>query len=311
MGNVTRKIYFFQIEWVKENGEKIQKDLNFIDSIMDSILGTYSRKILDVGDDVIFIEKCGTASNSSLWKMEKIRKDDLSLKFDEQQLKEEPLNLGPHEGLAEPSHFVIFAGKIMGAEYNHHGARWINSKLARIINDYLSQNPVGGIVRVEIKPIFKRELYKVLDRLVEIRGITIKIATNYAKLLINEDPESFGKMFSAAELIDGVWLTLSFTIGSRKHIEKSKFEKIMESIRKLLGRSEAAENLKIMEIRGKLEGSDSVERLNLLEEMLVSEKRVARLDERSRAADSKSMFKEIIDSYHGFQDELREYVRGY
>ena len=126
--------------------------------------------------------------------------------------------------------------------------------------------------------------------------------------MINEDPESFGKMFSAAELIDGVWLTLSFTIGSRKHIEKSKFEKIIESIKKLLGRSEAAENLKIMEIRGKLEGSDSIERLNLLEEMLVSERRVAKLDERSRAVDPNSMFREIIDSYRGFQDELKEYI---
>lgn len=302
MGEVNRKIHFFQVEWVKENGERIQKDLNFIDSVLNSCSG----RIIDFVGDRLFIQGYSSGNNRSFWRLEKIRKE-LPLKFDELQLKEEPLNLQDHEGLAEPSHFVIFDGKIIGAEYNHHGVRWINSKLVKIINNYLSENHTD-IVRVEIKPIFRKELYNLLERFVEIRGITIKIATNYAKLLAKED-ESFGKMFSAAELIDGIWLTLSFTIGSRKHVEISRFNKIIETIKKLLRHSEATENLKIMEIKGRLEDEGSIERINLLEEMLVSEKRVAKLDERSRAVDPESMFREIVDSYYAFRDELEEFVK--
>jgi len=306
---VSRKIHFFQVEWVKENGERLQKDLAFI----ESILGIYSNRLLELGDgDRLVIQKYSetglSSKNTGLWRLEKIRKEDLPLKFDESQLKDEPLDLEDYEGLAEPSHFVIFDGKVIGAEYNYYGARWVNSKLVKIINEYLSENP-SDVVRVEIKPIFRKELYKLLDKMVEIRGITIKIATNYAKLLSKEDPESFGKMFSAAELIDGVWLTLSFTIGSRKCIEISRFNKIVESIRKLLGRPEAAENLKIMQIKGRIEDTDSIETFNLLEEMLVSEKRVAKLDERSRAVNPESMFKEIIESYNTFRDELKEFVK--
>lgn len=305
MGEVNRKIHFFQVEWVKENGETVQKDLNFVDSILNSC----SNRVIEFGRDRLVIQKYRESSNNrSLWRLEKIRKDDLPLKFDESQLKDGPLDLKDYEGLAEPSHFVIFDGKIIGAEYNYYGARWINSKLVKIINDYLSQNP-SDVVRVEINPVFRRDLYKLLEKFVEIRGITIKIATNYAKLLSREDPESFGKMFSAAELIDGVWLTMSFTIGSRRHVERSRFNRIVEAIKKLLERPEAAENLKIMQVKGRIEGVESIETLNLLEEMLVSEKRVAKLDERSRAVNPESMFREIIESYYTFEDELREYVR--
>ncbi|ASJ11263.1 hypothetical protein A3L12_08130 [Thermococcus sp. P6] len=304
VNDVSRKIHFFQVEWVKGNGERIQKDLKFIESILNS----YSNQIIKLYNDELFIRRHGVKNNRSFWRLEKIRKDELPLKFNELHLKEDPLNLQEHEGLAEPSHFVIFDGKIIGAEYNHYGVRWVNSKLVRIINDYLSNNSTD-VVRVEIKPIFRKELYNLLERFIEIRGITIKIATNYARLLAKEDPESFGKMFSAAELIDGVWLSLGVTIGSRKHVEISKFDRIKESIKRLLRHPEATENLRAINIRGRLEGEESIEEFNLLEEMLVSEKRVAKLDERSRAVNPESMFNAIVDSYYAFENELKEYIK--
>ena len=310
MGEVLRKIHFYQIVWVKNNGDKVQKNAQFIQNILSSISG---QLIQQNSDELLYLEpyQHTTLSGSlrQLYRISKIRKSDLPLGFDINKKNVFPLDLKDYQGLFEPSHFVIFNGKIIGAEYNHYGVKWVHSKLAWLINDYLRNNPQIGIKRVEIKPILKKEVYDLIEKFIEIKGIRISVATNYAKLLKQEDPKSFEQMFSAAELVDDMWLHLSFTLGKGKRYgDPSKFEKLLKSIKKILSREDSKNNVNVLEIRGKLEGSNTIESINVLEELMLTEKKVPKLDDRTRAVNPNSMYREIIDSYLALKEELEEFM---
>jgi len=310
VGEVKRKIHFYQIVWVKNNGDKIQKNAQFIRDILSHISG---QLIQQNGDELLYLESYSQKNllnfTRQLYRISKIRKSDLPLGFDINRKNTFPLDLKDYQGLFEPSHFVIFDGKIIGAEYNHYGVKWVHSKLAWLINDYLRNNPQIGIKRVEIKPIIKKEIYDLIEKFIEIKGIRISVATNYAKLLKEEDPLSFGQMFSAAELVEDMWLHLSFTLGKgKKYGDPSKFEKLLKSIKKILSREDSKNKVNVLEIRGKLEGSDTIESINILEELMLTEKRIPKLDDRTRAVNPNSMYREIIDSYLALKNELEEFM---
>ena len=310
MGEVKRKIHFYQIVWVKNNGDKIQKNAQFIRDILSHISG---QLIQQNGDELLYLESYSQKNllnfTRQLYRISKIRKSDLPLGFDINRKNTFPLDLKDYQGLFEPSHFVIFDGKIIGAEYNHYGVKWVHSKLAWLINDYLRNNPQIGIKRVEIKPILKKEIYDLIEKFIEIKGIRISVATNYAKLLKEEDPLSFGQMFSAAELVEDMWLHLSFTLGKgKKYGDPSKFEKLLKSIKKILSREDSKNKVNVLEIRGKLDGSDTIESINILEELMLTEKRIPKLDDRTRAVNPNSMYREIIDSYLALKNELEEFM---
>ena len=310
MGEVIRKIHFYQIVWVKNNSEKVQKSVQFIHNILSKISGQLIQRN---DDEFIYLEPYNQATlsnfNMKLYRISKIRKSDLPLGFDINRKDVFPLDLKDYQGLFEPSHFVIFDGKIIGAEYNHYGVKWVHSKLVWLINEHLRQNPYGDIKRVEIKPILKKEVYDLINKFIEIKSIRISVATNYAKLLKKEDPQSFEQMFSAAELVDDMWLHLSFTLGKgKKYGDPKKFERILKPIKKILSRDDSKNNVNVMEIRGKLEESDAIEKINVLEELMLTEKRIPKLDDRTRAVNPDSMYREIIDSYLALKDELEEFM---
>jgi len=310
MSEILRKIHFYQVMWVKNNGDKVQKNAQFIHSVLSDISG---QLIQQNGNELLYLESYPQTTLSKparqLYRISKIRKSDLPLGFDINKKDVFPLDLKDYQGLFDPSHFVIFDGKIIGAEYNHYGIKWVHSKLVWLINEYLRNNPQIGLKRVEIKPILKKEVYDLIEKFIEIKGIRISVATNYAKLLKQEDPQSFEQMFSAAELVDDMWLHLSFTLGKgRRYGDPSKFEKLLKSIKKILSRKDSKSNINVLDIRGKLEGSDSIESINVLEELMLTEKRIPKLDDRTKAVNPDSMYREIIDSYTSLKNELEEFM---
>ena len=317
---IKRKIYFYQILWVKNDDEKVQKDGKFIQTILDNIINQLKSKIRcflegqdEIEEDILYLERYENPNFNSdrlLYRISKIRNKNLPLIFDIKDKITSPLDLDKYQGLFEPSHFVVFEGKIIGAEYNHYGVRNIDSKLMKLINNYLRQNTIEDVKRIEIKPILKKEVYDIIEKFEEIRSIKISIATNYAKLLANEDPFSYGQIFSAAEMVDDMKLQLIFSIGKgKKDGNPIKFEKILKSVKKLLSRDDSRKNIDRLDIRGRLGDSESIETINILEELMLTEKRVPKLDNRTKAVDSESMYREIINSYLALKEELEEYIK--
>ena len=163
--------------------------------------------------------------------------------------------------------------------------------------------------RVEIKPILKEEVYDLIDKFVEIRDIEYSIATNYAKLLKQEDPNSFNKLLSAGELVDDMYIAVRYFLGhSKKYGDPSRFNSILKSIKKLLSRDDVNDNLKKLKIKGRLDSGDDIETFNILEELMLTERKIAKLDGNTRAIDPNSMYQEIISSYSMLKEELWDYI---
>jgi len=322
---IKRKIYFYQVLWIKNDGEKVQKDEKFIQTILDNVINQIKSEIRaflvgqqqKIEENLLYLERYRSFSFNSnylLYQISKIRNKDLPIIFDIKNKILLPLYLNKYQGLLEPSHFVVFKGKIIGAEYNHYGVRNINSKLMKLINNYLKQNTYEDIKKVEIKPILKKEVYDLIEKFVEIRNIEISIATNYARILIQDDPTIYEQIFSAAKVVDDdMKLQLTFSLGKgKKEGNPIKFGKIVEPIKKILLRDDIdniKKNIDKIKIRGILEDGESIETINILEELMLTEKKVSKLDNRTRAVDSESMYREIISSYLALEDELEEYIK--
>jgi hypothetical protein len=149
-------------------------------------------------------------------------------------MKAEPLDLKQDEGIYEPTHFILFNGALIGAEFNRYGPG-VASGISTIIEGFIEETKTAHIKGVEIKRIFRNDVYDTIDKIPDIRGISIKIATNYAKLLKAEDDHTFGKIFSAADLVDDMSMSLSFKAGrSKKSQQANNFADLISVLKKSL-----------------------------------------------------------------------------
>lgn len=257
---IERKIQFYQVIWIKDD-RYIRKDQNFINDILKKI------PIITAADPSfnIYIESFNGGSlinensDKSFWRISKIRKTDLPLKFNINEKKSSPLNLSENEGLQEPSHFIVFNGAFIGAELNFNAPR-VATTLYREINKYLESNPNETIGSVEINPIFREEAYKKIDKMGEISSVLIKLSTNYAKVLnklTGQQDCSFGKTFASSEAAEDLYLGIQFYVGRGKRPKpRMAFSQIISDIRELFNQPECFDNIEAAKVRGKQFGSD-------------------------------------------------------
>jgi len=306
---IDRKIYFYQVEGVQEDKSRIKINTRLLEEILSSNQKYAKDETCDVIIENMDALIPAKPKNTSLWRISKIRKSDLPQKYSETKKKAEPLDLATDEGLYEPTHFIIFDGVLIGAEYNHNGQN-VASGLFTLFEKYLVTNGISNLNRIEIKSIFKSDVYDLIDKIPEMRGISIQIATNYAKLLKSDDESSFGKIFAAADLVDDMALDLSFKMGRGKKTQKIEaFREIISIVKKIMSRDDSKGNIKILNVRGKRNsGEEKYERINLLEQLMVCEKRVTQIDEKTRAVAPVDMYIQILESYDTFAEDLKDFV---
>jgi len=302
---LKRTIQFYQVVWIRSSGDAVKKDNAFFESVLANICGvseeesTYDESLEEYDRTAIGI----TDINKSFYKISKIRKIDLPLKHDYSSDSDLPLGLEAHEGLTEPLHFVGFNGVLIGAEYNHYSTR-MPSSLVKKINDHLKTNSYEDIIRVEIAPVLKEGLVERIDRIREISSVHIKIATDYAKIISQED-DSVRTLLAAADLTQDAYLKIEFSVGQgRKLKPASAFSQILTIVKALISRTDSMGSIVDAQIKGKEIGSAVPDKYDLLEEMLVTKRQVAKIDEKTRAVSSIEMYKAILDAYNTLNSYL-------
>ncbi len=312
MKEIPRKIHFFQIAWRTVDGQTIPKRHNFFMKVINEVLDNNEKKVFQKSETsglfYLFerdkISSISSTNNIFLGKISEIRTMDLPLKFDLTKFIASGLEFKKYEGLYEPTHFAVFDGSIIGSEYNHYGPR-MPYALHIIINNYLSENPIDDVERIEIKPILRQEIYEALSKFEEIRAVTIKIATDYARLLMAEDP-NFEKLFSAAELVEDMYLTIGFSSG-RKRSRGNIFNDVVSSLTKIFSRDDYKGKVFTLKIKGR-EAGGPMQEINLLNQIMLVEEKVAKLNSRTKAIDSQDMFRAIVESYKSLKSELERFI---
>jgi len=309
VGEITRRIRFYQVSWVRRNGDIVPKDNTFFDSISaplcrvnemdptyDISMELYDKAALGVSD-----------LNKSFYKLSKIRRTDLPLKHDYTRGADLPLGLESTEGLSEPTHFVVFNGAIIGTEYNHYGPRI--AVIVEDIKNHLNANPVEDIIGVQITPILKPGILERIDRITEVSSIYIKIATDYARLISQEEDESVRTLLAAADLTQDAFLKIEYTVGpGRKLKPRSAFKNVIGPLRAIISRKNDMGSIEAAQIRGKEFGSSVPKDYDLLEEQLITKHKVAKIDAETRAVNSIDMYKAILGAYTSLRSELEKYI---
>lgn len=206
------------------------------------------------------------------------------------------LDIRPDEGLLEPTHVVFFPNNVAGIEYNHFGPR--ASRLGGYINSKTPRNSPS----VQVQPLLRRNIGRLLDELTEIRLLEFRIRPSYIDTVRQAD-ESLAAAFEATRRVLNDAASLQVVLRS-KHQRRFALDKLSAPIRRLLQRSDLHENVEQFKVRGYSETGDRVETLDLLNNYIVKPMAIPRVSGRSRALDANSVFGAIHSAHSQLKDEI-------
>lgn len=290
----------------------VMKDHDFFDSIFTK----NAKKLYEYGADYDVIFQKDNPDNiidkKCFGKVSKIRTSGLPLKYSMSKLEEKDLGLLDDEGLFEPCHFAVFDGKIMLSEFNFYGPR-VRPTVENLLNKYLKENTTGNIQEIQINPILRDDPLGTINSFNEMRNIEFRVATDYAQKIMEEQDEhnSFSKMFSSAELVEEMFLTLNFSLGNKRPKDSLQyFRPIINIAKNLVSRDDFTDGVKTLKLNGKQIGEDDLSSINLAEQIFKTKRRITKLDTKTKAVDSEEMYLELMSLYINNKDELQKYIIG-
>lgn len=207
------------------------------------------------------------------------------------------LDLGASEGLVEPVHMVFFSDGLVGAEFNFYGPR--PSRLGY----YVKQ--IAGLEVVPVfNPLLRSDVAGQLERLGDIRLFELKGHFSYAKILRQADAD-LGAAFDAAAKL-GAPEEIAIVLKSQKPRAPALLGRLKASARKLVGRSDLRTEASKFLVKGLMKDSGRVEALDLLRDQLIAQKRIVRMNERSRALAREAAYAAIVEAFEELSGELAQ-----
>lgn len=208
------------------------------------------------------------------------------------------LVIDPEAGLAEAVHVVFFPNNIVGAEYNHFGPR-----VSRLGN-YLSEKSKKAVPSATFQPILRGDAAEQLDRLTDLRSLDFSIYPAYAATVRQAEP-SLGAAFDAnARVLDNPE-TIQVLLKPGKANQSRFLNKMRNPLKRLVANNGIHENSARLEVKGRCEDTGRVEKINLLNDLLISTQQIVRMNERGRALNHEAAFQAIRDAYKGLSDSLQ------
>lgn len=205
-----------------------------------------------------------------------------------------PLLLDPESGLAEPIHLVFFDSGVVGSEFNFYGAR--PGRFA----EFVRNKSVGP--RIAIQPLYREDAVRRLDEMQDLRMAQLKVKRGAAALVRRADATLADALDQTERWAAGVDVDLVLRRPARSG--QSLPERIRTAFRALAGSDELRSQVTKMRLEGRNPHTGEFEVLDLLEQELVTTRRILRSDERIRALDSNATYEAIQSAYAELEDEI-------
>lgn len=204
-----------------------------------------------------------------------------------------PLFIAPGSGLAEQTHVIIFDTNIVGVEFNFYGPR-INR-----FQNYIWERCRPVCPTVRIQPLLRDDIIQRLNRLGDVRMFTLRVRASAASQLAQANKSLSAALLAAAK------------VGEPEDIEiilrpkrKGNLPGIVDLTKEILSEPEKLEGAKAFRVSGINAQSEAFETIDCLSAQFSFMKRVARVDERSRAVDTNSAYNAIWEAYHENEAQL-------
>ena len=300
---INRKIRFYAIDWTKSDGSHVSKNSDFLMKIL-----TEKRKV-DYGiDEQVIISKYSgvnlTSSLDSAWVLSRVRNTDFPQISDMNGEQVEPLTLGDGKGLRDPAHFIIFEnGAIIGAESNRQ-SRDVATTLQFILSHWVHDFGYKyNITDVSINRIRREKITP--DTFTAVRSIKIQSSLNYTKNLMKPVNSIKSILDSNAEAI----VTIGVDIPKKRN-DKRGLNKYKDMLRSVLPEADKVDStFSMLKIEGiKRGGNGKYEVINVLDDVMVVNKAVVKLDNNTKGVLPEYMYKSIIDAYYENMSDIEAYL---
>jgi hypothetical protein len=298
---VNRKVSFYRINaGVAETGQP--RTVNFgpalrsIEAMAFNEAGRYLSSKTDMGKDLC----CWIEPNPQLpykLKLGNIRRSDHPPV--EQDGKLSPLLLGAKEGLAELTHFVIFADGIVGVESNYFGPR------ASAFPFYCALKVGDQLPSFKLNPLLRRDIQKQIAELGEVRMLDMKIKTSYAEV-VEQANSDLGSAFRATAKAVGARPSDDLELYFRRSKAKEQPGgflnpvNLIPFIQSMARRKDLREEVSTFRLQG--EGRRQV--VDVLSEQFVMNVSVERSVDRSNAVNSESVYEAITAAHADLLPQL-------
>jgi len=213
----------------------------------------------------------------------------------------EPLDIPKNSGLAEITHFIYFQeNDILGVEFNFFGPR------ANSLKSYLtekSRNTDMPFEYIELNPILNQDLDTLLQDLGEINFFQMEIARNELSIIEELDRDLYSAFDSASRVSDAE--SVEVILRKKKYSREGfplPFSK--NGIKELLSIGDNRQKINKMKVNASSYFEESNKDFDLLEDKMITSKKVSTLGSRSRSVDSESMFSKIEEAYNELKDNF-------
>lgn len=303
--NIMRKIHFFNFEIFElpagsKSFERHSNPLKVFEDIAKLELkgeGDKTRFKYYSNNDVSFLIDINKTANSVKGRYALSRRSALP------ELEKggvlEPLKIPPNSGLAEITHFIYYPEKnVLGVEFNFFGPR------ATSLSNYLkekSRNTSNPFEFIELNPILNQDLDKLLQDIGEIHLFNMEITRNELSFIeeLNEDLHSAFESAAKVSEAESVEVILRKKKYSRKGFSLP-FTK--GKLKELLSKSDNRQKINKLKVVADSVSDKNAKKFDLLEDKMITSKKVATIDSRSRSVDSECMFSKIDEAF----EELKE-----
>lgn len=205
------------------------------------------------------------------------------------------LNLGAGAGLHEPSHVRVYPDNLFGIEFNFYGPRPSRLPL------YL-KHVVPGAPDFVLESLLRHDAQDQLEHHNEMRLLELHIRPSYSSQVAEAD-ESLGAAFKALGKVSKAEV-LGLTLRPEPNKRSSLGKKALKAARKLARKQDLVENVIKFKAKGVNDLTGRVETINLLEDQLVSRKKIVTLGSNSRAVSSAAAFEAIDQAYEELKPQL-------
>ncbi|WP_100406275.1 hypothetical protein [Bacillus solitudinis] len=305
---VNRKIHFFRIEFFESqagssNFRMHSDPINVIENITKlNFMGDHQKSRFKYyqNNDVSFLNEISTSSLGLRGKFALSRRSSLPELETEGVLK--PLIIPANSGLAEITHFVYFPQKnVVGVEFNFFGPR------ATSLGNYLldkSSNFNNRFEYIKIVPILNQDVDNQLSDMGEVNLFTMEVARNELALIEELDRDLYSAFDSAAKVTDEAE-SVELVLRKKKYSRGGftlPFSK--EKLKSILSIGDNRQKFNKLKVDAQSRSEERNKVFDLLEDKMITSKKVTTLGGRSRSVDSESMFEKIEEAYNDLESNF-------
>jgi hypothetical protein len=179
---------------------------------------------------------------------------------------------------------------VLGLDFNFYGPR-----ASRLVEYFESKAKGIGPNGFSLLPILKKDAYEQLAKVGSLKLVDFKVAASFAEAQKDADKSLFSSLASAASFSGAkeVEIVLRPAKYSREKLNSS----ILSWVKKVAKQSGLHEASSRFVVQGEEKDSCAGVKIDLLNDQLIAYKRIARVNNRSRAIDSSAAFIAIRDAY--------------